>query len=179
MTETVQTIINRRSIRKYQERTIEEELVNMLLQAAMSAPSACNQQPWHFIVVTKRSLLEKLSECNGGYTMLKNAPLAILVCGEPRLATLPHFWPLDCAAASQNILLTAQAEGLGGVWLGAYPANEHVEYIRRTLNIPSQIIPFAIISLGYPDEVREPLQRFDSKRVHYNMEWVDENRMTL
>lgn len=168
MTETVQTIIDRRSIRKYQERPVLGETVNLLLQAAMSAPSANNQQPWHFIVVTEPKLLEQLSKCNGGYTMLNKAPLAIVVCGEPKLASLPHFWPLDCAAATQNILLAAHAEGLGSVWLGAYPAEEHVAYIRQTLRIPSGIIPFSVIALGYPAEIRGVADRFRPERIFKN-----------
>lgn len=168
MKDMLNLIHTRRSIRKYCEKNIEYSQIKMLIESAMDAPSANNQQPWHFVIVTDKRLLQELSGCNGGYTMLKEAPLAILVCGEPGKATLPHFWPLDCAAATQNILLASHAIGLGAVWLGAYPAEEHVASIRHILNVPQTVVPFALIAVGYPAEEKVPTQRYIPDRIHYN-----------
>ena len=165
-------IAARRSIRKYRDEKVPAELVKELLKAAMSAPSACNQQPWHFVVIEDKKVLATLSEIHGGYTAMKNSPLVILVCGNPEAATLKQYWEHDCAAATENIFLAAQAVELGAIWMGVtQAADRDMEIIRSALNLPQEIIPFSFVAVGYPAEFKEPANRFDEAKVHYNSKW--------
>jgi len=163
-------ILSRRSIRKYTTEKVPEKLAHEVLKAAMSAPSAGNQQPWHFVVIDKRRILNKIPKFHKYAQMLKEAPLAILVCGDLELEKHKDFWVQDCSAATQNILLAAHARGLGAVWLGIYPREDRVEGARKLLGIPDNVIPFALIPLGYPAESLPTARRFKAQRVHHN-EW--------
>ena len=119
--EAYEAILTRRSIRAYTDQPVSEELIHKLLVAAMSAPSAANGQPWQFAVITERRLLDALADFLPFGKMLKQAPLAIIVCGETKSSALEGYWVQDCAAATENLLLAAHVLGLGGVWLGVYP----------------------------------------------------------
>ncbi|TCL65885.1 nitroreductase [Hydrogenispora ethanolica] len=172
MNPTLESILNRKSIRKYTSQAITPETIRELLTAAMSAPSACNQQPWHFVVITERNILNELSTIHSGLQMLAEAPLAILICVEPKLAQLDFFWQHDCAAATENILLAATASGLGGVWLGINPnGDEASQRIASIVNLPQSIVPFAMVSLGYPAEVKAAGDRYRPERVHSPGRW--------
>ncbi|HEX2954829.1 MAG TPA: nitroreductase family protein [Bacillota bacterium] len=166
--DTFQSIYNRRSIRKFTEETVPDHLVKELMKAAMSAPSAMNQQPWHFIVINDRQLLEEIAEIQGGYAMLKRAPMAILVCGEEDKAKLKQFWPLDLAAATENILIAAQPLGLGVTWCGVYPTREFIIKLQEILKLPETITPFSLIPVGFPDETKAKGDRFIGERIHRN-----------
>lgn len=166
---SINTIFQRRSIRKYTGEKVSKEQLNEILKAGMQSPSACNSQPWDFLVIDKEDLLNKITEFHPYSQMLKQASHAIIVCGVPEREVAPGYWPQDCAASTENMLLTITALGLGGVWLGVYP-NEHLcESLRKIFNIPSSIVPFSIISLGYPNETREPENRYDEGKIHINM----------
>lgn len=119
--ETLKAILTRRSIRKYSDKNIPEEYYEILLKAAMHAPTARNKQPWHFIIISDRNILHKLSEVNTSWQMLDEAANAIVVCGDRNLEDAESFIIQDCAAATQNILLSAHELGLGTVWLGVHP----------------------------------------------------------
>ena len=164
----IRQIQTRRSIRSYRPDPIAPGLLEDLLQAAMYAPSARNQQPWHFIVVNQREALDALAEANPYAKMLYQAPVAILVCAEPKRCTSPQYWQQDCAAATENILLAAHGVGLGTCWCGLYPAEERCDACREILNIPADIIPLSLIALGYPAEEKDLPERFQPERIHYN-----------
>jgi len=164
----VDTIRNRRSIRKYTAQPVPQELVTRLLEAAMSAPSAGNEQPWEFIVITDREVLQAITKVHPYSQMLKEAPLAVLVCGNLEREKYPGFWIEDCSAATENILLEAENIGLGGVWLGVYPHDERVKGIAELLGLPSSVVPLSLVALGYPAEKKPPAERFDPSRVHTN-----------
>ena len=166
--ETMKAILSRRSIRRYTDKPVSGDLIEELLKAAMNAPSAGDEQPWHFIVIDRRPILDKLADIHPHAKMLKQAPAAIIVCGDESMEKFKDFWVQDCSAASENMLLAAHALGLGAVWLGIYPAEKIVLEIRELLNIPSNIIPFSIISIGYPAEEKESKERFDASRIHSN-----------
>ncbi|MFH1010531.1 MAG: nitroreductase family protein [bacterium] len=166
--ETIEAIYTRRSIRKYASEPISEEMIHELLTAAMYAPSAGNQQPWHFVVITERRLLDAIPSFHPHAKMLKQAPVAILVCGDPTLEKYKGRWMLDCSAATQNILLAAHARGLGTVWVGIYPERERIENMQRLLNLPPHIIPLALIPIGYPAEHVPQPERFHISKIHYN-----------
>lgn len=168
--EALKAIFTRRSIRKYQSRPISPEQIETLLKAAMSAPSAGNQQPWHFVVIQERQLLNEIPKIHPYSKMLLEAPVGILVCGDKNLDRFKHYWVQDCAAATENILLAANATGLGAVWLGVYPVEERVNQIRQLLNMPEDIIPFSLVAVGYATAEKPPAERFDPARVHWD-EW--------
>jgi nitroreductase len=139
-----------------------------MLEAAMSAPSAGNEQPWHFVVIKERSLLEAIPKFHPYSHMLHGAPAAILVCGDERLEKHKGFWVQDCAAATENILLAAHALGLGAAWVGIYPSTERIAPFRDLFGIPEYAIPFSLVPLGYADEHQPPEKRYNPARVHHN-----------
>jgi nitroreductase len=136
--------------------------------AAMCAPSAGNQQPWHFIVVTQREQLDALAEVLPYGKMLRQAPLAVVICGDPKLQIHEGFWVQDCSAATQNILLAAHAKGLGAVWVGVYPKEERIAGIRRLMGVPEHVVPLCVVSIGYPVSRVEPANRYQEARIHLN-----------
>jgi nitroreductase len=164
----MKAIFARRSIRKYTSQPVDKETVGKILAAAMAAPSAGNGQPWHFVVIDERDKLNKITEFHQYSQMLKEAPLAIVVCGDTTNERYSGFWVQDCAAATQNILLEAHEQGLGTVWLGVYPIESHVKNVSELLNLPEKVIPLSIISMGYPNETKEPADRYTEEKVHWN-----------
>jgi nitroreductase len=162
------SIFNRRSIRKYTTKKVSDDIVKELLKAGMSAPSAANEQPWEFIVVRDESVLQRIIDVHGYASMLKEADVAIVVCGDKNRDKVEGFWVQDCSAATENILIEAQELGLGAVWLGVYPLEERAKPIKNILKLPESIIPLSIISIGYPAEHKEPSNRYDESRIHYN-----------
>ncbi|UCG55542.1 MAG: nitroreductase family protein [Dehalococcoidia bacterium] len=168
--EAYEAIISRRSIRKYIKKTLPSFYLEKLLTAAMAAPSAGNQQPWHFIVISDRSILDEIPNFHPHSQMLYEAPLAILVCADTQLETHLGCWVEDCSAATQNILLAAHALGLGAVWLGIYLREERTEAIRKMLKLPESVMPLSLIAVGFPAEKKPPASRYNENRIHYN-EW--------
>lgn len=162
-TDLIDTIFSRRSIRKYTDEPVSEDDIKTLLEAAMAAPSASNNQPWHFVVVTERATLDALAEAHPYGKMLAQATLCIVVCGDPAIS---DCFQQDCSAAIENLLLAATALGLGAVWLGAYPREERVALARRILSIPENIVPVNLISIGHPAEEKEPRTQYSEERVH-------------
>jgi nitroreductase len=163
--EAFEAILSRRSIRKYTDRSVSQDTVKDLLKAGMAAPSANNLQPWQFVVLTERSLLDAVPSFHPHAAMLKEAPLAILVCGEPESS---RYWQQDCGAATENILLAAHALGLGAVWLGLFPREDRVKGVRELLKVPEAIIPMALIVIGYAAEEKAPSDRYNEAKVHQN-----------
>lgn len=159
-------ILGRRSVRRYTAQGVEEKDVRTLLEAGMSAPSAGNERPWHFVVLRDRRTLESITEFHPYAQMLKECAGAILVCGDPSLEKYPGFWVQDCSAATENILIMAVKLGLGAVWLGIYPVEARVEGLRKLLGIPSEVVPFSLVPFGHPAEERKLIDRYDGERVH-------------
>lgn len=170
MEEALRPILERRSCRKYTDQPVSDEMVRTLLRAGMYAPSAHNSQPWEFIVLRDKEIKAAVSDEGKYWTMLKDAPLGILVLANLADYRSSHkdFFVQDCSACTQNILLAAHAMGLGGVWLGLYPRQELVEAVRRICGIPEDIIPVTLISVGYPAETPKPHGFFKEEKVHYD-----------
>jgi nitroreductase len=166
--DAIETLLTRRSVRQYTPRTVPDEVIQDILKAATSAPSAGNQQPWHFIVINERLVLDQIPNVHPYSNMLKQAQLAILVCAAPDLAKHKGYWEQDCSAATQNILLASMALGLGSVWLGVYPSEDRVNGLRKILEIPENIIPLALVAIGYTDVNQDSVDRLNQKRIHYN-----------
>jgi len=166
MNAVIETILTRRSIRKFTNRKVSKETIELILTAAMNAPTACNQQAWFFMVITDPKKLEKLSKLHSGVHFVKSAPVAIIVCGEPDAAVLDYYWTDDCAAATQNLLLAAHSLGLGAIWTGIdRQDSEAIAFFRQNLSISDQYVPFAMVPIGYPAEQNLPNNKFDEKKI--------------
>ena len=163
-------IQTRRSTRSYADlqKPIAREDIDVLLAAAMAAPSAGNQQPWHFVVVTDREKLDSVTGFHPYCSMIREANAAILVCGDPAGKKWPAFWSQDCSAAVQNMLLAATALGLGSVWTGVYPDEARMEGCRRFFAIPETVFPFALVPLGWPKGPFSHIDRFNRDCIYDN-----------
>jgi nitroreductase len=161
-------IFERTSVRNFTEQTVEREKVTRLMQAAMQAPSAGNQQPWEFVVVDDRATLDALSEASPYAGPLKRAPLGIIVLERTSDLRFPEDIPSDLSAATENILLEAVHLGLGACWLGTAPITERMEHAAAVLDLPGEVRPYAMIALGYPQSPKPATQRYDESRVHFN-----------
>lgn len=161
-------IFERRSVRKYTDRPVTPEEEEKLLRAAMQAPSAGNEQPWHFIVVRNRETLTEISRTQQYAGMLEHAPMAVVVLGDEEAQRYrPYdYWVQDCSAALQNLLLEAEHIGLGAVWLGVWPVPERVSNLRRIFGFPETVQPLGIVSLGHSESHPDPVDRYQPDRVH-------------
>lgn len=167
--ETLEAIHTRRSIREYTSQAVSDESVRELLAAAMQAPSAGNEQPWHFIIVTDRKQLDTLANALPFGKMLHTAPLGIIVCADMELEKYEGFWVQDCSNATMNLLLAAHDQGLGAVWVGVYPVEDRVASLKHILNLPVSVIPLSVIPLGYPVSLPGPPDsRYNESRLHLN-----------
>ncbi len=164
--EFFETIRTRRSIRSFKKNLVPAELLDQVIRAAMLAPSAGNQQPWHFIVVTDREQLDQVPTFHPYCKMITKAPAAIVICGEPDGKKWPAFWAQDCSAAAQNLLLAARALGLGTVWAGVFPEEDRMSGARKLFGIPDSVFPFAIIPIGWPNGDFKEIDRYRSELIH-------------
>lgn len=169
--DTVLKIIHqRKSVRKYVDKPVSKEQLEKLVRAGMAAPTARNRQPWAFIVITERKTLDKLGKNLPYAKMILQTPAAIVAAGDMKLAIEgkgKNFWVQDVSAAVQNILLAAEAMGLGAVWTGVYPREAQQKILNETLSLPEHIIPLALIPVGVPEGVEEPKNKWDPKKVHW------------
>lgn len=162
-------LLKRRSIRKFKQERIPDDTVQRILTAGMAAPSAHNNQPWEFIIIRDKKMLSDLSRVCKYWKLLTEADIAIVVVAnlsqynlEPR-----GFFIEDCSACTQNILIAAQGEGLGAVWLGCYPAEENMEGTRQLLGIPADIIPISLVACGVPAEEKPAHNEYYPGKVHW------------
>ena len=161
----LENIAERKSVRKYLNKSVEEDKIDAMVKAGMAAPSGMDRRPWEFVVVTDREALDSMAAKLPYAKMLTNAPLAIVVCGD---TTRSSYWYLDCSAATQNVLLAAEALGLGAVWTAAYPYEERIDVVRQNTGLPENIVPLCVIPIGYPDGPQKAKDKFDLQRVHRN-----------
>ena len=167
----IENIMTRTSIRKYKQHPVEDAKIETMLRAAMAAPTAVNRQPWHFVVVTDKEVLNRLAGEGRRGDMLRNAPLAIVVCGNMQKALegkSQEYWIQDTSAATENLLLAANALGLGAVWTGAYPMEDRYKHTQQVLGMPEHIIPLCTVIIGYPDEQPTPKDKWKPENVSYN-----------
>ena len=160
-------IFKRISVRKYEDRPVEKEKILQILKAAMAAPSAGNQQPWEYYVVTNRELIKKLAETSPYAGCAANAPAVIIPCLKTEGLIFPQIAEIDLAITTENILLEITSLGLGGVWLGIAPLVDRIEKVDALLGIGDKLHAFALVPLGYPAEERPQQDRYDEKRIHY------------
>ncbi len=162
-------ILTRRTIRKFKADAVSEQDIRYLLEAAMSAPSTGKQEPWYFMVITDKETLSAAADAQKHGPMLKQAPLAIVVAYDKTLEVHKNTAQLDCAAATQNMLVAANSKGLGAAWLGVYPDADKMKAVKKLFCMPANIVPFAIVAVGHPAEDKYPKARFVKSRVHYGV----------
>jgi nitroreductase len=162
-------IHNRKSVRHFTGEPVSKEDLQIIIKAGMAAPSAVDYQPWDFIVVTKKDLLNKLADGLPYAKMLFQAGAAIIVCASPEKAfeSMTEFAIIDSSLASENILIAAEALGLGAVWTAAYPEKVRMDFVSKTLNIPEGIIPLNVIPIGIPEGIDEPKDKYKESNIHW------------
>ena len=164
--DVMNVIKSRTSVRSYTDQAIPEDVMTQILEAGMAAPSGVNKQPWEFIVVTDRAMLDKLATKK---KMLKDAQAAIIVAGHSDVDNGGSvYWYQDCSAASQNILLAAHSFGIGAVWTTVHPHKELEAEVREIVGMPESVSALNIISMGYPDTEQQPKQKWNVDKIHYN-----------
>ena len=160
-------IFTRTSVRSYEERPVEAEKIEKILRAAMAAPSAVNQQPWEFYVVTDKAVLAELSQASPYTAMTAKAPVAIVLCSRKENIIVPELIDVDMAIATENVLLEIEAQGLGGVMLGIAPFADRMETVSKALKLSENLSPFTVVPFGYPAKKNPQQDRYDEQRVHY------------
>ncbi len=164
----IDTIIKRRSIRRFTSLPVTKEMIEAMIRAAMYAPSAVNKQPWHFIVVDDRKIMDEVMSIHPNSKMLSSATLAVLVCGDEKLQHDTGYWIADCGAATENLLIAATSLGLGSCWIGVYPRENRMEAFSALFKLPAHIRPFALVALGHPAEEKLIPARFDQSKIFLN-----------
>lgn len=174
-------IHRRKSVRHYVDKPVPKVMLEKLVRAGMAAPTAMNKQPWAFVVITERETLDRLGNALPYAKMLLQAPAAIVAAGNMKLAISGKgrdFWVQDVSAAVENILLAAEAMGLGAVWTGVYPRKYQLKTVRETLSLPEHIIPLAVVPVGFPKGVEKPKNKWDAKKLHRE-KWGQNNGPSL
>lgn len=163
---TIEAILTRRSIRKFTPESVSEEDLHQLLECAMNAPSACNEQPWHFVVARDSEVKERISKTSPYTGMAAAAPVVIVVCGDLSLEKAKGFWVQDCSVAIENLMLAARDLNLGCVWCGIHPVQDREEYLKKELGLPENVIPLGLVCLGHPAQKFQEADRFREDRIH-------------
>ena len=167
-----QNILNRKSVRAYGDRKVTREQLDTLLRAAMAAPTGRDMRPWKFVVVDDTAALSALAGQLPYAKMLPQAAAAVVVCGDLSVTDdqgKPSTnWTFDCSAATENLLLVAEAMGLGAVWTGVYPYEERVQAVSQALSLPEHIVPLNLIPIGYPEGNPTPKDKYNSDNIHFN-----------
>ena len=172
-------IMSRKSVRTYTDQALTDAQIETLLRAAMAAPTGMNVQPWRFVVVRDQAVKDALAGPRGG--MVAQAPCVIVVCGETTMSRPPFgqqggeaqemenpLWVSDCGAATENLLLAAEAMGLGAVWTGCYPLPDRMPMVKEALNLPENVDPFAVVPIGYPAGDDQPKDKWKPENIHYD-----------
>jgi len=178
MNKTLSDLMTRRSVRNFDSRPVDRKDLETIIAAGLSAPSAGGQKPWHVVVIEDKTTREKIKSVMQWFQPIVESPVAILVCGDPSVCVYPEYWPVDCAALSENILLAARALDLGSVWCGIAPVESNAKAIRSVLDIPAPFEPFGMIAIGYPSKsgaFHERNAAGDDKRVSWNPDWLKED----
>lgn len=168
MNKKLESIFKRRSVRKFLKKDVDEKTAQDLLEAAMSAPSACETDPWDFIIVRSQETRDAVAAALPYGKMLSSAPVGIIVCGDMARAHSGElsYMIQDCSAAIENLLLAATKLGLGACWLGVHPRPDRIAALKKLFTLPESVLPIAAIALGHPAEQKEPRTRLKEARIH-------------
>ncbi len=162
----IENILTRRSVRSYTDQDVEPGKIEAILEAGMAAPSGKNGQPWDFIVLTRREILDEMAERLPYAKMLREARVAIAVCAD---RTKSPYWYVDCSAAAENILLAAHALGLGAVWTATYPYRDRMDVVKELCGLPGSYDSLCVIPVGYPAREARPKDNFDAGKIHHEV----------
>ena len=162
-------IHSRKSVRHFTGQTVSKDDLIKILQAGMAAPSAVNKQPWSFVVITEGKTLKLLAGKLANASMLRKAGAAIVVCAIPEKAygERRELAIIDSTLAGENILLAAEALGLGATWTAAYPYEDRMTTVRESLGIPENVIPLNVIPIGYPTGSDKPKNKYKPENIHW------------
>ena len=165
----INEIMNRRSVRVFEDREVESEKIINCLRAAMQSPSARNNQPWEFIVINDESTIKNLENISNGTKLPTNTAKTIVAFVLNNQTEFPEFLPQDMGACVENFMLQAVAEGLGTVWMGMYPRVDSINKLAEILNIPEGYSAFSLVAVGYPtkDNTNRFIDRFNESKIHY------------
>jgi nitroreductase len=166
--ELFEGIITRRSVRKFTNQPVPDDIVEKVLTAAMHAPSGRNMQSWHFVVINDRKILDQIAADWTNAEMANQVSLAIAVCADEQIQPIEPAWAINCSNATMNLWLAVHSLGLAAVWCGLYPNQERQQGISSLLKLPETIKPFALVPIGYAAETPEPGERYRPDRIHYN-----------
>jgi nitroreductase len=160
-------IYNRKSVRSFTSQPLTGEEIQTLLKAGFSAPTAKDIRPWEFILLDRRTSIDSLANygLTGSKAVLEQAALAIVICGDTVKSTR---WSLDCSAATENILLAAEAIDLGAVWLAAYPWRDRINKVAKFLDLPPHILPLAVVAVGHPKGEFTAKNKYNENKIHRN-----------
>ncbi len=163
-------LLTRRSVRQFQSgKKISKQNLEDMLRAAMYAPSARNCQPWEFLVINDKNIFQEIMAIHPYCSFLADADLAVIVCGNLSEQCDDNYWIGDCAAATENLLLSVHAQDLGACWCGIYPVEERVKAFIKLFDLPKNIMPFALVVIGHPlQPAKQPKDRYNPEKVHYN-----------
>lgn len=174
-------ILQRKSVRAYTSDSIPGNVMENLLRAAMAAPSGMNVQPWSFVVINDKSRLEEIFGDNMNMRMFKQAAAIVVLCADTTFCRPPRenpegeavtqanrIWRDDMGAVTENLLLAAEAHGLGACWTACYPFEERMAPVKEALQLPETVVPYSIVPIGYPANEEQPKDKWDPKRIHYN-----------
>ena len=177
----MQNILSRKSVRSYTGDTISAAVMENLLRAAMSAPTGMDIRPWSFVVLTDKSQYETIFEGNGNMKKFMESGAIVVVCADTTVTrptredpdgpavTRPNpMWRDDVAAATENLLLAVEAYGLGACWTACYPFENTMTPVRKGLGLPDNVVPYAVVPVGYPSTENAPKDKWDSSRIHYD-----------
>jgi nitroreductase len=167
---TLSVIHSRKSVRNFiSDKIVPRETLDTIVRAGMAAASAVNLQPWQFVVIDDRTVMDSLAAGLPYAKMLYHASAAIIVCGDSTVKAGEFaFWEHDCSLASGNILLAVEAMGLGAVWTAVHPDAARVSTVRNLLHLPENIIPLNVIPIGYPTGQDKPKDKYNSNKIHWN-----------
>jgi nitroreductase len=164
--ELLEALLHRRSIRKYSNKKVDLKTFEKIIEYGMYAPSAVNKQPWHFIIFNNSDTISAITKVHPNASMLNEASGGILICYDEKLQHDEGYGPIDCSAATQNMLLAAHGLGLGACWIGIYPRQNRIDALCKLFNLPEHVVPFAVISVGYANEEKRQPNRFKQDRIH-------------
>lgn len=171
-TVVIENILSRKSVRSYTEQPVSREQLDTLVRAAMAAPTGRDMRPWKFVVIDDKAALDSLRAHLPYAKMLGEAQAAIVVCGDLGVTddegNPSTNWMFDCSAATENLLLAAEAMGLGAVWTAVYPYEERLQAVKAVLSLPETILPLNVIPIGYPKGEPQPKDKYDAANIHYN-----------
>lgn len=169
--EVIDNIFSRKSVRAYTDQKVTRTQLDTLARVGMAAPTGMGREPWMFVLIDDRAILDSLAAELPNAAYLSRSTAAIAVCGNTEKAMMDvheNYWIQDCAAASENILLAAESMGLGAVWTGVWPRADRLESVNRILELPENIIPLNIIIIGYPAGENQPKDKFKPENIRWN-----------